>query len=136
METIKILIKSILQIIQSLYYYQSIKIYLCNHFTIGIKELYRKRTKFPHPLGIVIGIKVKLGYDCTIYQNVTIGAKIKDDLVNAKYPKIGNNVTIYANAVIIGDISIGDNSVIGAGSVVLKDVPQNSIVFGNPSKIK
>ena len=84
---------------------------------------------FPHPVGIVIGQGVNIGKNCTIYQNVTIGSK------NGKYPKIGNNVIIYANSVVVGDITIGDNSIIGAGSVVLKSFPSNSIIAGNPAKI-
>ncbi len=83
----------------------------------------------PHPIGIVIGNGVKIGDGCSIYQNVTIGQK------NEKYPKIGNNVIIFPNSAIIGDIIIGDNVVIGAGSVVIYNVPDNAIIAGNPSKI-
>ena len=84
--------------------------------------------KLPHPLGIVIGENVKIGYNTTIYQNVTLGQN------RGSYPVIGNNVIIYANAVIIGDIKIGDNAIIGANSVVLKDVPPNTIVAGSPAR--
>ena len=51
-------------------------------------------------------------------------------------PRIGNNVMIGAGTLILGDIYIGDNSFIGANSTVLSDVPQNSIVTGNPARIK
>ncbi len=47
---------------------------------------------------------------------------------------MGNNVTVYANAVIVGNVHIGSNSVIGAGSVVLSDVPENEIWAGNPAR--
>ena len=77
-----------------------------------------------------------MGYDCIVYQNVTIGAKDTINYLTANYPQIGNNVTIYPNAVIIGDIYIGDNSIIGAGSIVLTDIPPNSIAYGNPAKVK
>jgi serine acetyltransferase len=129
-------LNSVYKILLSLYCYKTIKIYLCNHFTIGIWKLYKRRTIFPHPVGIVIGYKVDLGYDCIIYQNVTIGAKDTVNYLTANYPRFGNNVIIYPNAVIIGDIYIGDNSIIGAGAIVLADIPPNSIAFGNPAKIK
>jgi serine acetyltransferase len=50
-------------------------------------------------------------------------------------PVIGNNVTVGSNVVIIGDITIGDHVLIGAGSVVIKDVPSNCVIAGNPAKI-
>ena len=64
---------------------------------------------FPHPMGIVIGASVIIGDNCTIYQNVTLGRKNKDIV---KYPTIGNDVTIYANSTIIGDVKIGNNATI------------------------
>ena len=85
------------------------------------------KIKFPHPLGVVIGEGVTIGKNCCIYQNVTIGQK------DNKYPKIGNNVIIYANSVLVGDISIGDNCIIGANSFVNKSFPENSIIAGNPA---
>lgn len=99
-----------------------------------LDELLEKNTYFPHPVGIVINGKTKIGKNCTIFQNVTIGDSFSNKLPS-KYPTIGDNVMIFANSVIIGGITIGDNAIIGAGSVVLHDVPQNSIVAGNPAKI-
>lgn len=119
----------------SVLFYKTIKLYLSNHLTIGIYKLHKAKTHFPHPVGIVIGMKVKIGMNCEIYQNVTIGTKDTSDFLNGKYPEIGNNVIIYPNSLIIGDIKIGDNSIIGAGSVVLSDVPPNSIFAGNPAKL-
>ncbi|GGH37850.1 transferase [Mangrovimonas yunxiaonensis] len=121
--------------ILSIYCYRNIKVYLCNHLNIGIWELYKKNTILPHPMGIVIGYKVKIGKECKIYHNVTIGTKETQDFKNGHYPNIGDRVTIYPNSIIIGDISIGDNVVIGAGSVVLNDIPSNSIAIGSPAKI-
>ncbi len=95
---------------------------------IGLNAKFGNRFSMPHPTGVVIGDRVIIGDLCTIYQNSTIGQK------DGKYPVIGNNVTIYPSSIIIGGISIGDNVIIGAGSVVLKDVKQGTVVVGNPAR--
>ena len=89
----------------------------------------KQKTKFPHLIGIAIAKSVKIGKNCVIFQNVTIGVK------NEKAPEIGDNVIIYPNSVIFGGVRIGNNSKIGAGSVVLHDVPENCVVEGNPAKV-
>jgi serine acetyltransferase len=121
--------------ILSIYCYHNIKVYLSNHLNIGIWKLFKQKTTLPHPVGIVIGYKVEIGKGCKIYHNVTIGTKDTNDFKNGTYPKIGHNVIIYPNCIILGDISIGDNSIIGAGSIVKESVPANSVAAGNPSKI-
>lgn len=101
-----------------------------------IDMLYRQGTDFPHPIGIVVSTCGDIGKNCTIYQNVTIGAKSKElSLSRENFPKIGDNVIIYAGACIIGGITVGNNVIIGANAVVTKDVPDNSIVVGNPARI-
>ena len=92
------------------------------------------KVNFPHPVGIVIARDVVVGKNCTIYQNVTIGKK-KYGFFEDKNTVIGDNVIIFANACIIGNVNIGDNARIGAGAIVLEDVPANAVVAGNPAKV-
>ena len=84
-----------------------------------------------HPYASVINAK-RIGENFQFRNGLTIGNKAND---NSLVPIIGNNVTVGANVVIIGDIQIGDNVIVGAGAVVVKDVPDNSIVAGNPAKV-
>lgn len=85
----------------------------------------------PHPIGIVIGHGVVLGKNVTLYQHCTLGTSTAGKL---EYPTIGDHCTIYANAVVAGDISIGEGSIVGANSVVLKSVPPGSKCAGVPAK--
>lgn len=84
-----------------------------------------------HGHGIVINAE-KIGKNLSIWQGVTIGKNINSE----QLPIIGDNVSIYTNAVVAGAIRIGDNVKIGAGAVVMKDVPSDSVVIGNPCVIK
>jgi serine O-acetyltransferase len=80
-----------------------------------------------HPYSTIINAK-SIGENLYINHLVTIGE------IDNKKPTIGNNVKIHANATLIGGINIGDNAIIGAGAVVVKDVPKNAIAIGNPAK--
>ncbi len=103
------------------------KIYKKYKCIISPYAIISKGIIFPHPLGIVIGDGVVIGENCIIYQNVTIGRKNNDI---PEYPKIGNNVKIYCNSTIIGNIKIGNNAIIGCNSVVLRDVKDGETVAG------
>ncbi len=90
---------------------------------------------FRHPTGLVIGDGVQIGAGSVIYQNVTIGGARAGDGRRAAYPVIGRNVTLFAGAVVVGAVRIGDNCIIGANSVVTQDVPDNSTAVGAPARI-
>ncbi len=92
-----------------------------------------KRFFIDHGIGVVIGETAVIGDDVTIYQGVTLGGTGKEK--GKRHPTIGNNVVVGAEAIILGNIIIGDNSRIGAGAVVTKTVPQNSTAVGNPARI-
>ena len=85
-----------------------------------------------HGMGIVIGETAEIGNNVTLYQGVTLGGtslkKVK------RHPTVGNNVVIGSGAKVLGALKIGDNSKIGSGSVVIRDVPRNSTVVGVPAK--
>ncbi len=85
-----------------------------------------------HKMGCTI-LANTIGENCTVLQGVTIGKGKETE--NGELPTIGNNVRIMANAVVIGGISIGDNAVIGAGAVVIKDVPAGAVMAGVPAKV-
>lgn len=92
-----------------------------------------KNCKFAHnALGVVIHPDVVIGDNCYIGQNVTIGGRNGKKIV----PHIGNDVLIGANALILGPVTIGDGAKIGAGAIVVKDVPANAVVIPEASKIK
>lgn len=91
-----------------------------------------KGTKFGYGgIGIVIHTRAEIGENCIIGQNTTIGGR--SGLYEV--PKIGNKVEICAGARVLGPIKIGDNAIIGANAVVIKDVPKNAVVAGVPAKI-
>ena len=86
-----------------------------------------------HGTGVVIGETAVLGDNVTLYQGVTLGGTGKEQ--GKRHPTIGNNVMISTGAKVLGSFKIGDNSKIGAGSVVLKEVPPNSTVVGVPGQV-
>ena len=86
-----------------------------------------------HATGVVIGETAIVGDDVTLYQGVTLGGTGKEK--GKRHPTVGNKVVIGAGAKVLGNIAIGDDSRIGAGSVVLRDVPEKSTVVGVPARI-
>lgn len=86
-----------------------------------------------HGHGVIIGETAIVGDNVTLYQGVTLGGTGKE--TGKRHPTIGNNVMISAGAKVLGSFEIGDNSKVGAGSVVLSPVPDNCTVVGVPGRI-
>lgn len=86
-----------------------------------------------HGNGVIIGETTIIGDNVTLYQGVTLGGTGKEQ--GKRHPTIGNNVMISAGAKVLGSFKIGDNSKIGAGSVVLNEVPSGSTVVGVPGRV-
>lgn len=86
-----------------------------------------------HGCGVVIGETAEIGNNVTIYQGVTLGGTGKD--VGKRHPTIGDNVMISAGAKVLGPVVIGEGCKVGAGSVVLKDVPPQCTIVGVPGRV-
>jgi serine O-acetyltransferase len=91
-----------------------------------------------HPTGVVIGPDVVVGARCVVQQGVTLGAarergRIVDGRVDS--PVLGNGVEVGAGARVLGPISVGDGSVVGANAVVLQDVPAGHLAVGVPARV-
>lgn len=92
-----------------------------------------RRFFIDHGTGIVIGETTVIGDDVTIYQGVTLGGTGKD--TGKRHPTIGNHVLIGAGAKILGPLTIGDNTNVAAGAVVLDNIPENSTAVGVPARV-
>lgn len=86
-----------------------------------------------HGSGVIIGETTIIGDNCTLYQGVTLGGTGKEQ--GKRHPTLGNNVMVSAGAKVLGSFTVGDNCKIGAGSVVLEEVPPNCTVVGIPGRI-
>ncbi|MED1205683.1 serine O-acetyltransferase [Heyndrickxia acidicola] len=92
-----------------------------------------RRFFIDHGMGIVIGETCEIGDNVTVFQGVTLGGTGKEK--GKRHPTIENNALIATGAKVLGSITVGENSKIGAGSVVLKEVPPNSTVVGIPGRV-
>jgi serine O-acetyltransferase len=91
-----------------------------------------RRVFIDHGMGVVIGETAVIGDDVTLYHGVTLGGTSLEK--KKRHPTVGDRVTIGAGAKILGDITVGSDSRIGANAVVVKDVPPNSVVVGIPGQ--
>lgn len=92
-----------------------------------------RRFFIDHGMGVVIGETAVIGDDVLLYQGVTLGGTGKEH--GKRHPTLADNIVVGAGAKILGNIEIGSNSRIGAGSVVIDSVPENSTVVGVPARI-
>lgn len=109
----------------------------CVRFWTGIEihpgAVIGKGVFIDHGMGVVIGETAVVGDDCTIYQGVTLGGTGKEK--GKRHPTLGCNVTVGSGAKVLGPFSVGDNSKIAAGAVVLSEVPPNSTCVGVPARV-
>lgn len=92
-----------------------------------------RRFAIDHGTGVVIGETAVIGDDCMLYQGVTLGGTGKDH--GKRHPTLGNNVMVGAGAKILGPFTVGDNSNVAAGSIVLSEIPPNCTAVGIPARI-
>ena len=108
-----------------------------NRFLTGIEihpaVVIGKGLFIDHGMGVVIGETTVIGDNVTIYQGATLGGTGKE--TGKRHPTIGNGVIISTGAKVLGPFHVGDNAKIGAGSVVLKEVPDHSTVVGIPGRV-
>lgn len=86
-----------------------------------------------HGMGVVIGETAEIGENCLLYHGVTLGGVSLEK--KKRHPTLGKNVVVGAGAKVLGAITLGDDVRVGANAVVLKDVPPNSVVVGNPGRV-
>lgn len=99
---------------------------------LGTKIMGGGGVHFKHFSCIIVSEKTMIGRNCTIFQGVTIGMST----AKSGAPIIGDNVVLGSGCKVLGDIRIGDNTIIEANSVVTKDIPNNSVVIGIPGVVK
>jgi len=92
-----------------------------------------RRFFIDHGMGVVIGETTEIGDDVLLYQGVVLGGTSLEK--KKRHPTLGNKVVVGAGAIVLGALNIGENSRIGAGSVVLHDVPANATAVGVPARI-
>ena len=85
-----------------------------------------------HCGSVFLGGRMVMGSDCMVFHEVTVGPT---GVRSMEYPVIGDRVRIFPGAKVLGGITVGDDAVIGANSVVVEDVPAGAVVAGNPARI-
>jgi putative colanic acid biosynthesis acetyltransferase WcaB len=108
-------------------------------WSLGIELRYKTKIgpglRLYHGQALVVHEGTVIGANCTLRQSTTIGSKQLADGTQSACPILGESVDVGANAVILGAVRVGDRAVIGAGSVVVKDVSPGAVVAGNPARV-
>ena len=120
------------KVIKRIYQYRLCRLYgiLASPYAVIGKGL-----KFVHPTSIVIGSSVRAGENLHLYQNVTLGGSRIGDVKKGNQPTIGDNVTVFCGAAVLGKIDVGDDVVIAANSTLLSSVPDNAVCVGSPARV-
>lgn len=108
---------------------------ICSNSVSAKAEIGKGTRLFHRGVGCVIHPQARIGDNCKIFQNVTLGSKWAKAENEGGAPTIGNNVLLGAGCVILGNVQIGNNAIIGANAVVVKDVLPGQIVGGIPAKV-
>lgn len=93
-----------------------------------------KGLRFVHPTSIVIGAHVSAGKNLSLYQNTTLGGGRTGDVHKGNQPTLGDNVTVFANALVLGKVTVGNDVIIGANSLLLDSAEDGSVCVGSPAK--
>jgi serine O-acetyltransferase len=93
-----------------------------------------RRLFIDHGSGVVIGETAEVGDDVTVYHGVTLGGTVWREV--KRHPTVGDRVIIGAGASLLGDISIGSDSLVGAGAVVVRSAPEHSLLVGVPAVVR
>jgi serine O-acetyltransferase len=101
---------------------------LISRFEIYYSAEIGKGMKINHGLGTVVGARCKIGENVLLHQNVTLGGR------KGGRPILADNVTVYADAKVLGGVTLGNGSVVGANAVCLVDVPDNGVLMSNPGR--
>ncbi|KAB7513924.1 serine acetyltransferase [Halosegnis rubeus] len=91
-----------------------------------------ERVFIDHGMGVVVGETAEIGDDVNMYHGVTLGGRSSERV--KRHPTVEDDVTLGANATLIGDIVVGEGATVGAGAVVVEDVPAGATVVGNPAQ--
>ena len=112
---------------------------LAVEWLLGVELPWKTRVgrglRIDHGMGLVVNDGTRIGDGCFLRHSTTIGNKQLEGGAYSACPVLGNRVDVGANSVIIGPVRVGDDAVIGAGAVIVKDVPPYAVVVGNPARI-
>ena len=116
----------------------SILVCVCIYVSHTIPSLFRHSNPLSgimldHGTGIVIGETATVGHNCSILHHVTLGGSGKKGVV--RHPSVGNGVLLGAGATVLGPVQIGDASQVGAGTLVISDLPSHCVAVGVPARI-